>query len=114
MRSYSIALAALVAVGACKKSEPAPTPAPTSAPSRPTTTTTPTRPPAPRPDTTGRPPVPRPDSTGAPTTPPVLPNFPGAGGAPGEPNPRPYASVITPRAKSKTGIFGVHQVGSSL
>jgi hypothetical protein len=38
--------------------------------------------------------------------------IPGAGA--GEPNPRPYATVITPRAKSKTGVFGVHQVGSRL
>ena len=120
MRSYSIALAALIAVGACNKSEPAPTPAPTQPPSRPATTTQPTtqptRPPAPRPDTTGRPPAPRPDSTGAPGTPPTggAPTFPGLGGAPGEPNPRPYASVITARARSKTGVFGVHQVGSTL
>lgn len=32
----------------------------------------------------------------------------------GEPNPRPYAQVITPRAKSKKGVFDVHQVGSRL
>ena len=35
-----------------------------------------------------------------------------AGGA--TPAPRAYATVITPRAKSKTGIFGVHMVGNSL
>ena len=47
---------------------------------------------------------------------------PGGGGAPGgganaggaTPAPRAYATVITPRAKSKTGIFGVHMVGTSL
>ena len=37
---------------------------------------------------------------------------PGAGGP--TPAPRAYAAVITPRAKSKTGIFGVHMVGNSL
>ena len=36
------------------------------------------------------------------------------GGAQGDPNPRPYAQVITPRAKSKKGVFDVHQVGSRL
>ncbi len=38
----------------------------------------------------------------------------GAGGAAADPVPRPYATVITPRAKSKTGVFGVHQIGSRL
>ena len=38
----------------------------------------------------------------------------GLGGAAAEPNPRPYATVITPRAKSKKGVFDVHQVGSRL
>ena len=36
------------------------------------------------------------------------------GGGQGEPNPRPYATVINSRAKSKSGVFGVHQVGSRL
>jgi hypothetical protein len=65
-----------------------------------------------------------PAPTGNPTTPnPAAPGgapagaIPG-GGAPGgagqTPAPRPYATVITPRAKSKTGIFGVHMVGNSL
>ncbi|MFN9205360.1 MAG: zinc-dependent metalloprotease [Gemmatimonas sp.] len=36
------------------------------------------------------------------------------GGAQADPNPRPYATVITPRAKSKKGVFDVHQVGSRL
>jgi hypothetical protein len=46
--------------------------------------------------------------------------MPGAGpvagfGAPGPAaNPRPYSAVITPRAKTKVGIFGVHMVGNSL
>ncbi|MBU6366762.1 MAG: zinc-dependent metalloprotease [Gemmatimonadetes bacterium] len=38
----------------------------------------------------------------------------GALGGQADPNPRPYAQVITPRAKSKSGVFGVHQVGSRL
>ncbi|MFN5598768.1 MAG: zinc-dependent metalloprotease, partial [Gemmatimonas sp.] len=57
-----------------------------------------------------------------PTQPPAgLPNIPGLAGALGgalggaaEANPRPYATVITPRAKSKKGVFDVHQVGSRL
>jgi len=56
-----------------------------------------------------------------------MPGQPPAGGLPaglppglaglaggGDPNPRPYATVITPKAKTKTGVFGVHQVGSRL
>ncbi|AMW06974.1 hypothetical protein GEMMAAP_17270 [Gemmatimonas phototrophica] len=45
---------------------------------------------------------------------PNIPGLAGALGAQGEPNPRPYAQVITPRAKSKKGVFDVHQVGSRL
>ncbi len=39
---------------------------------------------------------------------------PSAAPTPGEPNPRPYATVISSRAKSREGVFGVHQVGSRL
>ncbi len=39
---------------------------------------------------------------------------PGAGATPGEPAPRPYAQVITSRATTKKGVFGVHQVGQTL
>ncbi len=39
----------------------------------------------------------------------------GPGGAAGQdPQPRPYNSVITPRAVTKSGVFKVHQVGSRL
>ena len=39
----------------------------------------------------------------------------GAGGAqPGEPNPRPYGTVITPRARTRKGLFSTHIVGSRL
>ena len=61
---------------------------------------------------------------GAPT--PGAPNQPPAGGIPnlgalanaigggGDPTPRPYATVITARAKTKKGVFEVHQIGSRL
>ncbi|MES2307154.1 MAG: zinc-dependent metalloprotease [Gemmatimonadota bacterium] len=39
---------------------------------------------------------------------------PGAGGANAEPNPRPYGRVITPEAKSKSGLFKVHRIASKL
>ncbi len=38
----------------------------------------------------------------------------GAGNAAQEPQPRPYGSVITARAVTKSGVFKVHQVGSRL
>ncbi len=38
----------------------------------------------------------------------------GLGGPGADPNPRPYATVITARAKSKKGVFDVHQIGSRL
>jgi hypothetical protein len=38
----------------------------------------------------------------------------GAGGAPGEPNPRPYAQVITPQARSKAGLVTTHQLRGRL
>ncbi|MET0395517.1 MAG: zinc-dependent metalloprotease [Longimicrobiaceae bacterium] len=38
----------------------------------------------------------------------------GAGGSAGEPNPRPYASVVTPRAQTRRGLFTTHRVGSRL
>ena len=47
------------------------------------------------------------------------PGWPAAGGAqggaaPGEPNPRPYTSVITPRARTRKGLFSTHISGSRL
>src|SRR5690606_23913708 len=45
---------------------------------------------------------------------PNLAAFANALSNPGEPAPRPYAAVITARARSKQGVFGVHQVGTRL
>ena len=39
---------------------------------------------------------------------------PGAANAAQDPQPRPYATVITPRAVTKSGVFKVHQVGQRL
>jgi hypothetical protein len=36
------------------------------------------------------------------------------GGGGGDPTPRPYATVITPKSKTKKGVFDVHQIGSRL
>ncbi|MBL0938512.1 MAG: zinc-dependent metalloprotease [Gemmatimonadaceae bacterium] len=104
-RLLPIALTGL-ALGACKSaSKPAPAPAPANGAARPANApggpTNPTQNPA------GQPPA----GGGAPN----LAGLAGAlGGGGGEPNPRPYATVITPRAKSKTGVFSVHQVGARL
>jgi hypothetical protein len=103
---------AFVACKSAKKPGAAPTPAPTTA-----------RPPGANPNagvpTTGVP-------TGTPTTgipgqpgtqPPAgVPNLAnlGIGGGAADPVPRPYATVITARAKSKKGVFDVHQIGSRL
>jgi Met-zincin/Domain of unknown function (DUF5117)/Domain of unknown function (DUF5118) len=103
MRFRSLPLAAAgLALAACqpaKKPTPAPTPA--ARPIAQNGTPTPGQP------TPGQPPA-----GGLPAG---LAGLAGAaGGAQGEPAPRPYATVITPRAKTKTGVFGVHQVGSRL
>ncbi len=94
--SLSIAAAGLV-LGACA---PKPTPAPTPAPA-----------PAPSAAPAGRP-------GGAPNQGGGQGGAqPGAqGGANGaqDPQPRPYATVITPRAITKNGVFKVHSVGSRL
>jgi Met-zincin/Domain of unknown function (DUF5117)/Domain of unknown function (DUF5118) len=39
---------------------------------------------------------------------------PPAGGAAGEPAPRPYNRVVTPNARSRDGLFKVHRIGSRL
>jgi hypothetical protein len=96
--SLSIAAAGLV-LGACA---PKPTPAPTPAP---TPTPTPTA------TAAGRP-AGAPNQGGG-----QAGSQPGAqGGANGaqDPQPRPYATVITPRAVTKSGVFKVHSVGSRL
>ena len=41
-------------------------------------------------------------------------NQPGGAAAAQDPQPRPYATVITPRAVTKNGVFKVHQVGARL
>jgi hypothetical protein len=108
MRFRSLPLAAgLVLAAACQPAK------------KPATAPTPVRPnsnagaPAPGAPTPGQP------TPGAPTAQPPggLPaglNIPGLGGGGADPNPRPYATVITPRAKSKQGVFDVHQLGSRL
>ncbi|HEX8271399.1 MAG TPA: zinc-dependent metalloprotease [Longimicrobiaceae bacterium] len=48
---------------------------------------------------------------------PALPGVQGpmqGGGSAGEPGPRPYASVVTPRAQTRRGLFATHRVGSRL
>jgi hypothetical protein len=85
------ALAATALVAACR--QPAPRPAPTPAPgARPTAA--PNAPTAPNAGNAA-------GGAQAPT---------GPGGAGADPVPRPYASVITPQAKSRQGLFGVHDV----
>ena len=110
-----LAVAGLV-LAACqpaKKPAPAPTPANRPAPNA-----------APGAPTNGQPAPGQPSQPSQPGQPPAggVPNLAGLAGAMGamggagggEPNPRPYAQVITPRAKSKKGVFDVHQIGSRL
>ena len=113
MRFRSLPLAAAgLALAACqpaKKPTPAPTPA--ARPIAQNGTPTPGQP-TPGQPTPGQPTPGQPPAGGPPAG---LAGLAGAaGGAQGEPAPRPYATVITPRAKTKTGVFGVHQVGSRL
>jgi len=104
-------LAIGVVLAACSQAPtptPAPAPAPAApAPARPANGTGPSNgpAPAPTPPNGGQPPGP----AGAGGQPPGGPGAPTA-----DPQPRPYAQVITARAKSKAGVFGVHQVGSRL
>ncbi|HYW30870.1 MAG TPA: zinc-dependent metalloprotease [Gemmatimonas sp.] len=93
-RLMSLAFAGIAVTSCRPAAKPAPAP-------------TPARTPAATPGTSA-PGTPTPGAPGGAT-----PGGPGA--APGgDPVPRPYASVITPRARSKTGVFGVHQIGSRL
>ena len=105
MRFRSLPLAAAgLALAACQPAK-TPTPAPT---------------PAARPAAQNGTPTPGQPTPGQPTPGQPTPGQPPAGGLAGlggggaDPAPRPYATVITPRAKTKTGVFGVHQVGSRL
>lgn len=101
LRSLTLVVAGL-AVAACRPAtKPATTPAPT--PARPAGNAgTPSGTPAPN----------QPPAGGAPNLGALAGALGGAGA--GEPNPRPYASVITARAKTKKGVFDVHQIGSRL
>src|SRR5262245_21829885 len=132
-RTLSLSAAGLVFAACSKSAPPTTTPAPTQ--QRPNTTATPPQTTQQRPTTPppSNPTNPRPDSTANPAASGANQGAggPGAGGpggpganngcpaaappiAAGEPNPRPYATIDTPRAKSKTGVFGVHQVCSQM
>ena len=110
MRFATLLLVSTIGIGACHHAAKPKTnaPAPANSPTRPTTL----------PNTPAGPGTPVPTIPGAPAGQPAgagLPaGFPGLGGVAQTPNPRPYATVITPKAKTKTGIFGVHLVGNSL
>jgi hypothetical protein len=99
-RSFTLTAAGL-ALGACAKPAPAPAPAPSQAPANtPTTTPNPGR-------GGGAPGGGAPQQGGGNA---------GQGGANAQqdPQPRPYATIITPRAVTKSGVFKVHSVGSRL
>lgn len=89
------AVSALVLVTACQKSAPTPAPRPTAGARPANTTNTPQTPTTPAGGGAAQPPA----AGGA-----------APGGAGGDPTPRPYATVITAQAKSKQGLFGVHDV----
>ncbi len=93
--TLSLAAASLV-LGACAK--PAPTPAPTPVP-------------APAANTGGGGGAP---GQGRPTGGGAAQGAQGGANAAQDPQPRAYATVITPRAITKSGVFKVHQVGSRL
>ena len=107
-RLLSLAATGLV-VAACQPAKkPATAPAPANRPgANASPNAGPGMPGMPTPGTPGQPPAGMPN-LGA------LAGAMGAMGGAGDPNPRPYAQVITPRAKSKKGVFDVHQVGSRL
>ena len=100
-RSLTLAVTTGLTLSACAK--PAPTPAPTPAPAAA---------PAAAPTPAG------PHPGGAPFGQGQGPGGAGQGGpaagAQTDPQPRPYATVITPRAVTKSGVFKVHQIGSRL
>ncbi len=105
------AFVVLAAIAGCSSQKPTTAPAPTPS-ERPAGATPGT--PTPGTPTPG---VPTPGVPGAPNGAALPPG--GAGGAPGgaapgEPSPRPYATVITPRAKSRKGLFSTHVIGSRL
>ncbi|MDX2183183.1 MAG: zinc-dependent metalloprotease [Gemmatimonadaceae bacterium] len=105
-------VAAGLALQACGQSN-TPTPAPTPAPSQ-----QPAAQPTPAPRPSPQQPAPQQPGPQQPGSTPANGQAPGGAGGPGapgaDPQPRPYAQVITGRAKSKQGVFAVHQVGSRL
>ena len=124
LRALPFALTGLFVASCTPAATPTPAPKPATTTAGSGNATAPTAPGAPTP---GAPTAP--GAPGAPTPggqPPAggLPNLGalagamgglgGALGGGGDPTPRPYAQVITPKAKSKTGVFGVHQIGSRL
>ena len=94
------AAVALLGLAGCSSQKPTTAPAPSTRPS----TATPTTPGAPTPTT---------PNGGAPTASPGT-GATGGGAALGEPSPRPYSSVITPRARTRKGLFSTHIQGSRL
>jgi hypothetical protein len=95
MRVFALsAVTAVVLATACRQPAPSPSPRPT---------------PGARPANTNSPQSPTTPAGGGGAQQPA-----GGGGAPGgagaDPTPRPYASVITSQAKSKQGMFGVHEI----
>ncbi|MEP6781917.1 MAG: DUF5118 domain-containing protein, partial [Gemmatimonadaceae bacterium] len=106
MRFTKLLLVSTVVIGACHRTpKPKTTPAPAPA-INPTT----------RPGT-GVPGTPSPSTPTNPTgtgLPAGFPGLPGLAAGGQTPAPRPYATVITPKAKTKTGVFAVHMVGNAL
>jgi hypothetical protein len=104
------AVVALVGVAGCATKQPTTAPAPSTAtrPGAGAPTTTPGAPTPGAPGTPGGTP-----GAGTNGTPPggAPPGFPQAGG---DPTPRPYAQVITPRARTRKGLFATHLIGSRL
>jgi hypothetical protein len=100
-------LVALAGVAGCATKQPTPAPTPSTRPGA-----TPGAVPSTTPTTPGAP------TPGAPTNGTAPTGIPGggppAGAGAGEPAPRPYASVITPRAKTRKGLFSTHVLGSRL
>jgi hypothetical protein len=113
-RSATLAAAGLALAACHSATKPAAAPTPANRPAPGTTPGAPGQP-TPGQPTPGNPnPTPggQPPAGGAPNPLAGIANALGGGGA--DPTPRPYATVITPRAKTKKGVFDVHQIGSRL
>ena len=97
MKTLSIrAMIALLAAGACAPSQPPAEPTPPA--------------PAARPNAN----VPRPDPADPPPVEGARPGARPGGATAGEPNPQPYARVVTPAAQTRDGLFRVHRIGPKL